>query len=164
MEQNYELTTRRYFFELGKLFLKSIVAYCLNRDDQLEKLYYRTMDIHIEYIEKYYDEEEKEERFKERIYELLDLIALREQNNILKIKDRIYKGIKLRENIIDDMYIELWLINKDLYLYIFEKCKREEILPFYIEDPYLICLDQVYYALRNKRVEGLLSLLYKKSE
>ncbi|QZY55000.1 hypothetical protein [Crassaminicella profunda] len=162
MEHHYELTPCRYFFKLTKYFIKSFVAYCLKKDEELEKLYYHTMDIHIEYIEKYYDEEEKEESFKERIYELLELIVLREQTDSLKIKGKTYRGLKLRENIIHNMYVELWLIEKNLHLLIYEKAgNHQELLPFNIEFPYLLRLDQVYYSLKNKRIPGLLVLLYE---
>ncbi|QXM07073.1 hypothetical protein [Crassaminicella indica] len=157
-----ELTPCSYFFKLAKYFIKSLIAYCLKKDEELEKLYYRTMDIHIEYIEKYCNEIEKEERLKERIYELLALIALRAQTDTLRIKNKTYKGLKLRENIMQNFYIELWIIGKKLYLYIYEKCgENEELVPFSIDIPYLLRLDQVYFALKNKRIPGLLSLLYE---
>jgi hypothetical protein len=163
--EHAELTPCRYFFKLTKYFLKSLVAYCLKRDEELEKIYYHTMDIHTEYIEKYYNGKEKEESFKERIYELLDLIVLREQTDILEIKGDTYRGLKLRENIIHNMYVELWLIKKSLCLYIYEKAgKHQRLIPFRIDFPYLLRLDQVYYSLRNKRVPGLLSFLYKSKQ
>lgn len=169
MEQNYELTIGRYFFELTKLFFQSIVAYYFKRDDtKLEALYYEAMDIHERYVEQYCDEEEKEERFKEKIYELLDLIALRDQKETIGMKyftEKTYKGLKLRENIINDIYVELWLMGKELWLYIFERRNtKESLIPFDIEDPYLVRIDQVYYALKNKRKSGLLALLYKKEK
>ncbi len=168
MEQNYELTTARYFLELTKLFCQSAVAYYLKRDDaKLENLYYKTMDIHDQYIELYCDEEEKEDRFKEKIYELLDLILEREHEDTLILKSNLekYRGIKLRENIINNIYVELWIIDKDLWLYIFEKQEvKEKVIPFEIEAPYLIRIDQVYYALKAKRTTGLLSKLYEKEK
>lgn len=167
MEQNYELTTARYLFELTKLFFESVVAYYFKRDDEkLEKLYYEVMDIQEKYIEKYCDEEDKQERFKEKIYELLDIVVLKEQNEILRIhngKGKMYRGIKLRENIINDIYTELWLIGKELFLYIFSGSGvKEEMIYFDIEEPYLLSMDQVYYALKKQRIPGLLTLLYEK--
>ena len=168
MEQNYELTTARYFFELTKLFLQSIIVYYFKRDDaKLENLYYKTMDIHDQYIELYCDEEEKIERFMEKSYELLELISLKEQKDILTLKDssKKYIGIKLRENIINNVYVEVWIIDEELWLYIFEKkAIMEKLIPFLIEDPYLISIDQIYYALKEKRTPGLLSKLYEKEK
>ena len=164
MEQNYNLTTARYFFELAKLFFQSAIAYYFNRDDtKLEKLYYKTMDIHDQYIEIYCDEEEKEDRFKEKTYELLDLVALRDQEDILRLSySEKYRGLKLRENIINNVYVELWLIRKKLWVYIFEnKDVQEKLVPFLVEEPYLFRIDQVYYSLKEKRVPGLLSKLYE---
>lgn len=167
MEQDYELTTTRYFLELTKLFFQSAIAYYYERDDsKLEKLYYKTMDVHDQYIEIYCDEEEKQEKYKDRIYELIELISLREQEDVLRLHTsppRKYKGIKLKENIINNMYVELWLIEGNLQLYIFERKNiPEQLILFKIEDPYLLSIDQVYYALKNKRAPGLLSLLYEK--
>ena len=159
MEQNYELTTVRYFFELAKLFFQSAIAYYFNRDDsKLEKLYYETMDIHDQYIEIYCDDEEKEERYREKTYELLELISLREHVDFLSLKStsQKHRGIKLRENIINNIYVELWLMGKELWLYIFEKQEiQEQLIPFLIEEPYLMRIDQVYYALKEKRIPGL---------
>lgn len=168
MEHNYELTTGRYLFELTKIFFQSVAAHYFHKDHmKLEQLYYHTMDLHERYIEQYCDEEEKEERYREKIYELLDLILLKEQNDTLKMKtsDATYKGIKIRENIINNMYVELWLVDKDLWLYIFEsRGHKEEFIYFDIEDPYLLRMDQVYYGLKEKRSPGLLNLLYEKEK
>ena len=158
MEQNYELTTGRYFLELTKIFFQSMMAHYLKRDDaKLERLYYKTMDIHERYIEQNCDDEEKEERYREKVYELLELIILREQKDILKMKQgkEQYQGMKLRENIMEDMYLELWLIEEGLWLYIFEgRGAREELIPYEIEDPYLFRIDQVYLALKEKRIKN----------
>lgn len=138
-----------------KLFFQSIGIHYFKKDQQrLKKLYYEIMDIQEKYIEEYCDEEDKIQRFKERIYQMLELVSIREQREFLKMQYNPgieYRGLKLRENIINDMYIELWLIGRDLFLYIFERRgEREQIIPFDIEDPYLLRIDQVYYALKNK--------------
>lgn len=168
MEQNYGLTTVRYFLELTKLFFQSAIAYYFKRDDRkLENLYYKTMDIHDQYIELYCDEDEKRRRFKEKINELLELISLKEQEEYLIINSthERHKGIKLRENIINNVYLELWLMGKSLWLYIFEKRDiKEKLMAFDIDEPYLVSIDQVYYALKNKRAPGLLTKLYEKEK
>lgn len=168
MEHNYELTTGRYLFELTKIFFQSVAAHYVHKDHmKLEELYYDTMDLHERYIDQYCDEEEREERYREKVYELLDLIHVKEQNETLKMKttDITYTGLKIRENIINNMYVELWLVDKDLWLYIFEaRGDMEDFVYFDIEDPYLLRIDQVYYGLKEKRGPGLLNLLYEKEK
>lgn len=166
MEHNCELTTGRYLLALTKIFFQSVIAHYFHRDHmKLEQLYYHTMDLHERYIEQYCDDEEKEERYRDKVYELLDLIRLKEQEEILRMRtsQETYKGLKLKENIIGDIYVELWLMGDALRLYIFEAGgSREELVFFHVEDPYLLRMDQVYYALKSKRSPGLLNLLYEK--
>ncbi|MEW9121983.1 MAG: hypothetical protein AB2421_04660 [Thermotaleaceae bacterium] len=168
MDNQSTITTGSYFWALTKIFFKSLKAHYISRDDdQLEALYYETLDLHEQYIDIYCDEQDKEEQLKEKIYELLDLILLKEQKDILRMKTsgRTFKGLKLRENIIHDIYVELWLLGKNLWLYTFGgKDKKENIIPFDIENPYLIRIDQVYVGLKAQRVPGLLRLLYKKEK
>ncbi|MFZ5965555.1 MAG: hypothetical protein ACOYVK_00045 [Bacillota bacterium] len=165
MDHNVELTTGRYFLELMKLLFQSFVAYYLKRDDsKLEKIYYDTMDIQEQYVEIYYDDEEKEEKFREQIEDLLDLISQKEANDILRMKysRERYRGLKLRENIIHNMVVELWLIDQKLWLYILEGNGLRESLQYYdLDNPYLFRIDQVYYGLKKHRTPGLLVQLFE---
>ncbi|WP_053955399.1 hypothetical protein [Inediibacterium massiliense] len=163
MQKEYEITTGTYCVKIIKYLFQGLFAYLQRNDQKLERIYYEMMDLHMDYIEKYYEDEEKEEKLKESIEEIISIVSIVDGKDLLKVGDEEYIGLKLRENIIHDLYIELWLIEKELYLYIFKgKERKEEIIPFCINDPYLIRLDQVYEALREKRIPGLLSFVSEK--
>ncbi|WP_129598741.1 hypothetical protein [Anaerophilus nitritogenes] len=160
MQKEYELTTGIYFVKLIKYLFEGLFAYIKRNDEKLEKIYYEMMDLHIDYIEKYYEDEEKEEQLKESIKELMSIVSIVDEEDVLKVGGKEYTGLKLRKNIVHDSYIELWLIEKELYLYIFRGNERkEEMIPFCINDPYLIRLSQVYESLKEKRILGRLSFM-----
>lgn len=168
MDNQRVLTTGSYFWMLTKIFFKSLAAYYFQKDDnRLEALYYETLDLHEQYIDIYCDEEDKEERLKEKVYEMLELILMKEQKDILQMKgsEKTFRGLKLKENIIHDIYAELWLLGQNLWLYTFGgRDQQENMIPFDIENPYLLRIDQVYYGLKMQRVPGLLSRRYAKEK
>ena len=150
-----------YLLKTTMLFAKSLLIYVFKKDDEkLEKIYYEMMDLEIDYIENFSDEEEKNQVYKQKILELVELVSIVEPKDILKLEsleEKMYKGLKLRENIINNLYLETWLINNRLWLYILEsKGSRERLIPIDVDNLYLIRLDQLYYALKQKRVTGLL--------
>ncbi|PAB57116.1 hypothetical protein [Anaeromicrobium sediminis] len=150
-----------YLLKTTMLFIKSLLIYIFKKDDEkLEKIYYEMMDLEIDYIENFSDEEEKNQVYKQKIIELVELVSIVEPKDILKmesLEEKMYKGLKLRENIINNIYLETWLINNRLWLYILEsKGHRERLIPIDVDNLYLIRLDQLYYALKQKRVTGLL--------
>lgn len=146
------ITPFSYFFENTKLFLKFIGAHYRKDEKMLEKIYLDTLELYQQYMDLYMDDEKKKQKLKEIIYELLDLLEMREQNEELKVKNRlVFKGMKIREKIIGNRYIELWVKGKKMWLYIFENNKNKEvILPYMIDDPYLFNTEQAYYALKEK--------------
>lgn len=146
------ITPFAYFYENTKLFIKFIGAHYKKDEEMLEKIYFDTLDLYQIYMDEYLDEKQKSEKLKEIIYELLDLIDMREQNEELKVKGmHLFKGLKIKEKIMGSRYIELWVKGKRLWLYIFENSKNKEtILPYEVEEPYLINTEQAFYALREK--------------
>ncbi|MCT4592661.1 MAG: hypothetical protein N4A57_00080 [Anaeromicrobium sp.] len=150
-----------YLLKTTILFIKSLLIYIFKKDNEkLEEIYYEMMDLEIDYIENFSDEEEKNQVYKQKIIELVELISIIEPKDILKIEsleEKMYKGLKLRENIINNLYLETWLINNRLWLYILEsKNSGDRLVPIDVDNLYLIRVDQLYYALKEKRVAGLL--------
>lgn len=121
-------------------------------EKKLEKVYLDTLEIYQQYMEDNLNETQKKEKMKELIYELLEILQMREQNEQLKIRGKgLFKGIKVKEKIIDNRYIELWVRGNKIWLYVFDNSKSpEQVYPYTIEKPFLINNEQVYYALKEK--------------
>ncbi len=152
MMQYESISPFAYFYKNTKLFVKFVGAHYKKDEEMLEKIYLDTLNLYQLYMDEYLDDHQKTEKFKEIIYELLDLLEMREQNDELKIKGiHLFKGLKIKEKIMGTRYIELWVKGKRMWLYIFENSKNKEIvLPYEVEKPYLINTEQAFYALREK--------------
>lgn len=153
MNKQVELTPFKYFFENTKLFFRFIVAHYRKDGKELEKIYFNTLELYEKYVNTYYNDNEKINIYKEIIYELLELLDMQQQNEVIEFdKDiRKIKGLKLKEKIINNKYVELWGRGKNLWLYIFENNEKNEMfIPYDIEKPYLIDIEQVYNALKDK--------------
>lgn len=155
--QDDSITPISYFFQNTKLFLRFVKAHYKRDEKMLEGIYLDTLELYQKYIDTYMNKSTKIEKMKEIIYELLDIISMREQNEDLKIKDiHIFKGIKIKGKIIGASYTELWVKGNKLWLYVFENnINKEVILPYNIEEPYLFDTEQTYFALKEKARENL---------
>ncbi len=140
-----------YFYENSKLFFKFIKAHYKKDEKMLESIYMDTLELYQQYMDAYMNKKTRMEKIKEISYELLDILSMREQSEELKIKGTFFKGLKIKEKIIGSQYIELWVKGKKMWLYIFENNKNKEIiLPYHIEEPYLIDAEQAFFALKEK--------------
>lgn len=150
--QYESITPFAYFYENTKLFIKFIGAHYKKDEEMLEKIYLDTLNLYQQYIEEYLDKNQRKEKYKEIIYELLELFEMREQNEVLRIKDvPLFKGIKIKEMIMGTRYIELWVKGKKIWLYIYEnRNNKEHIVPYKIEKPYLINTEQAFHILKDK--------------
>lgn len=146
-----------YFLKNVKLFLAFIAAYLKRDEKKLEKIYLDTLDLYHQHMELNLNECRKKEIIKELIYELLEILEMRDQNEQLSICGKsLFKGIKIKEKIIDNRYIELWVRGNKIWLYVFENSKSpEQIYPYTIENPFLINNEQVYHALKEKVYCGI---------
>ncbi len=146
------ITPFTYFYENSKLFLKFIKAHYKKDGKMLEEIYLDTLALYEQYMDAYMNKTTRIKKIEEITHELLDILSLREQNDELTIKGMsLFKGLKIKEKIIGAKYIELWVRGKRMWLYIFENNKNKEvILPYFIEEPYLMDSEQVYHALKEK--------------
>jgi len=155
--QDESITPISYFYQNTKLFLKFIKAHYKKDERMLEEIYLDTLELYQKYIDTYMTKTGRIQKLKEIIYELLDILSMREQNEDLKIKDiHLFKGIKIKEKIIGACYIELWVKGNKLWLYVFENNKNKEvIIPYNIEEPYLFDTEQTFFALKDKVRESM---------
>lgn len=138
-----------YFFQNTKLFLKFIGAHYKKDEKKLEQIYMDTLELYEKYINTYMDRNTRLKKLEEIIQELLEILSMREQNEELQMKnDHLFRGLKIKEKIVGTRYIELWVKGSEMWIYVYENNKNQEMMVPYIKD--FFNLEQIYYALKKK--------------
>lgn len=141
-----------YFFQNTKLFLKFIGAHYQKDEKKLEQIYMDTLELYEKYINTYMDKNTRLKKLEEIIDELLEILSMREQHEELRMKNnQLFRGLKIKEKIIGSRYIELWVKESKMWIYIYENNKNKEMITPYIKD--FFDLEQIYYALKNKAMQ-----------
>lgn len=147
-----DITPFTYFYKNTRLFIKFIGANYRKDEDTIQNIYLDTLELYDQYMDEYFNESEKARKRKEIITELVELISMYDEKEALSINGiELFKGIRIKGKLVNNKYVEIWLKNKNLWVYIFENKPIKEGLSIWdTNNPSVLKEEEVYYALIEK--------------
>ncbi|MFA5527611.1 MAG: hypothetical protein WC996_03270 [Peptostreptococcales bacterium] len=147
-----DITPFTYFYKNTKLFIKFIGANYRKDEDTIQNIYLDTLKLYDQYMDEYFNELEKSHKRKEIILELIELISMYDEEEELTINGiELFRGIRIKGKVVRQQYVEIWLKNKNLWVYIFEnKPIKEGLFIWDVNKPSVLKEEEIYYALIEK--------------
>lgn len=147
-----DITPFTYFYKNTRLFIKFIGANYRKDEDTIQNIYLDTLELYDQYMDEYFNESEKARKRKEIITELVELISMYDEKEALSINGiELFKGIRIKGKLVNNKYVEIWLKNKNIWVYIFEnKPIKEGLFIWDRNNPSVLKEEEVYYALIEK--------------